>query len=267
MTISAAEIYLLNHMNATAAKCQLGTLIANAEAIVASEIALANGAILAGNGSGIAAAVTPSGDVTMTNGGVFAIGAKKVLAAMTAIADGKIFIGGASGAAAEQTLSGDVTVTNAGVTAIGAAKVTEAMLVLPSTVGLQTQRRAYGVFNPTAVSGDRTIAAHALAATIPINAFVTGAWYWVETTATSATDAGTIALSIEGANDEVTAIAISNGGNPWDTTSKPVECTTVIETTSTWVKTTAARALTATVAVEALTGGKVHFWADYIVFG
>ena len=43
---------------------------------------LANGYILAGNGSNVAVAVIPSGDVTMTNTGVNAIGANKVLGTM-----------------------------------------------------------------------------------------------------------------------------------------------------------------------------------------
>ncbi len=50
--------------------------------------ALANGKIYVGNGSGIGTAVTPSGDVTMSNAGVTAIGALKVLNAM--IANGTI---------------------------------------------------------------------------------------------------------------------------------------------------------------------------------
>jgi len=86
-----------------------------------------DGQIIVGNGT-TATSVAVSGDITLTNAGVTAIGAKKVTAAMTAIADGKILIGGAGGAGAEQTLTGDVTVTNAGVTAIGAGKVTSAML-------------------------------------------------------------------------------------------------------------------------------------------
>jgi hypothetical protein len=164
-------------------------------------------------------------------------------------------------------VTGDVTIGNTGVTAIGAGKVTEAMLKAPSTVGLQAKRVAYALFDPSAVAGDRTVAAHALAATIPDNAFVTAVWYWVETTLTSATDAGTVAISIEGADDVVVAIAISDGTNPWDTTAKPVEGIPLLETTSTWLATTAARAITATVAVEALTAGKVHIWAEYLVYG
>lgn len=43
---------------------------------------LANGKIYVGNGSNVATEVTPSGDVTMTNAGVTAIGATKVTKAM-----------------------------------------------------------------------------------------------------------------------------------------------------------------------------------------
>lgn len=43
---------------------------------------LADGTILVGNGSNVAAAVTPSGDVTMTNAGVTAIGNGKVTETM-----------------------------------------------------------------------------------------------------------------------------------------------------------------------------------------
>ena len=100
------------------------------EILAAADIALADGKILVGNASGAGEARTPTGDVTITNSGVTAIGAKKVVAAMTAIADGKVLIGGAGGAGAEQTLTGDVTVTNAGVTAIGAKKVTAGMTAI-----------------------------------------------------------------------------------------------------------------------------------------
>lgn len=43
---------------------------------------LADGTILVGNAGNVAAAVTPTGDVTITNAGVTAIGADKVLSAM-----------------------------------------------------------------------------------------------------------------------------------------------------------------------------------------
>ena len=46
--------------------------------------ALANGKFIVGNGSGVATAVTPTGDVTFTNSGVFAIGSAKVTNSMLA---------------------------------------------------------------------------------------------------------------------------------------------------------------------------------------
>lgn len=48
---------------------------------------LADGKFLVGNGSNAATAVTPTGDVTFTNAGVFAIGAAKVTEAMQVLAD------------------------------------------------------------------------------------------------------------------------------------------------------------------------------------
>lgn len=266
MTITAEQVYLLNNkMGRVASNVQLGTLIQNAETISAGEVALATGDVFVGV-AGVATAVPMTGDVTISQAGVTAIGAGKVLESMVTVANGKVLIGNASNVAVACTLSGDVTTTNAGVTAIGAGKVTEAMLVAPGTAGLMAQRRAYAVFDPSATSGERTIAAHALTGvTIPNKAFVTGIWYWVETTFTSATDAATVALSIEGANDVISAIAISDVSNPWDTTAKPVEGITKIETTSSWLLTTAARSITATVAIEALTAGRLHIWADYMV--
>lgn len=50
----------------------------------AAESALASGAIILGNGAGVAADVVPAGDVTIDNAGVTAIGAGKVTNAMVA---------------------------------------------------------------------------------------------------------------------------------------------------------------------------------------
>lgn len=74
MTITQEQIDLLNRWSGGINhKVQLGTLIANAESVVASEIALADGAVLIGNASGVAAAKTMSGDVTHTREGVATI--------------------------------------------------------------------------------------------------------------------------------------------------------------------------------------------------
>lgn len=87
---------------------------------------LADGKIWVGNGSGDATAVTMSGDVTITNAGVAAIGAGVIVdndisasAAITstkiALADAKMLVGNGSGQAAAVTPSGAVTMSNAGV--------------------------------------------------------------------------------------------------------------------------------------------------------
>lgn len=280
MTITTEQIYLLNNRaGRVASNVQLGTLIQNAETISAGEVTVANGKFLVGNASNVGIAVNMTGDITFDNTGLSAIGAGKVLNAMVgasaaidfsklaAMTSGYLLVGSAGTVPTAVAMSGDVTIVAAGTTTIGAAKITEAMLKTQQLAGLHPQRMAHCIFDPTGTAGDRTIAAHTLGATIPINAFVTGVWYWVETTLTSGSSTATVALSIEGANDVVTAIAINDGTTPWNNSAKPVEGVTKIETTSTWLRTTAARAVTATVAVEALTGGRLHVWVDYFVYG
>ena len=126
----------------------------------------------------------------------------------------------------------------------------------------------YGVaratFDPSANAGERTIAAHDLGVTLPDNAIVIGGFVDVITTFTSGTDVGTVAISVEGANDIVSAIAINDGGNPWDA-GKQAIIPKANTPESTGVKTTAARAITATVAVEELTAGKLVLFLLYVV--
>ena len=102
------------------------------------------------------------------------------------------------------------------------------------------------------------------------------------TTFTSATDAGTVALHAEAANDILAAIAINDATNMLDAgihAGKPgipnlgadaahdsqVEHAALIAATC--VKLTAARELTATVAVEALTAGKAVILVPYVIGG
>ena len=121
------------------------------------------------------------------------------------------------------------------------------------------------VFNPSAVAGDRTIDAHGLGLTLPKGCIVTRCIYKVLTTFTSATDAGTIAISVVAANDIISAAAISTG-TTWDAAG-PIVCVPVTATVATWLTTTADVEVTATVAVEALTAGKLVLWVEYLYFG
>lgn len=62
---------------------------------------LASGKIYVGSAANVTSEVTPSGDLTMNNAGVFTIGAKKVGASKMALSEGSIFRGAAGGAAEE----------------------------------------------------------------------------------------------------------------------------------------------------------------------
>lgn len=149
MTISASEVYLLNRMNSTALKVQLGTLIQNAESVAAGEIALANGSFLVGNGSGVGAACAPTGDVTFSNAGVFAIGSGVIVNAdvdasaaidyskLATLTSGNILVGSVGNVATSVAMSGDVAIIASGATTIQAGAVTLGKLaagVAPSHV-------------------------------------------------------------------------------------------------------------------------------------
>lgn len=121
------------------------------------------------------------------------------------------------------------------------------------------------VFDPSGDSDLRTIAAHGCGLTIPKDAIVTFVAYDVLTTFTSATDAATIAVKIVGANDVVSALAISDVSNIWD--AGIFETIPKVETSTTWLTTTADSEVTFTVAVEALTAGKLVLWVQWMYFG
>lgn len=156
--LSANNVYLLNNkMGPVANKVQLGSLLSGLESSTLG--ALADGKIWVGSALGAATEKTLSGDVTVSNAGVTAIGANKVLSSMiaageivnsdinataaiaysklAALPSAQILVGSAGNVATATAVTGDVTITNAGVTAIGAGKVTKAMLataVAPSHV-------------------------------------------------------------------------------------------------------------------------------------
>lgn len=231
--------------------------------------------IWVGNVSNVETDVAVSGDITVSNAGVVAIASGVIVNAdvksdaavdfskLATLSSTNILVGSAGNVATSVAVTGDVTIGNTGVTAIGANKVTNAMLPNPVIAGLDARRTAHAIFNPSANSGERTVAPHGLTTTLPDNAIITGMWYEVITTFTSNGDLATIALSVNGANDMVSAVSIDTG-TTWDA-ALPIEGIPKIETTSSWVKTTAAREITATVAVEALTAGLMHIWIDYIV--
>lgn len=134
------------------------------------------------------------------------------------------------------------------------------------------------VFNPTANAGERTVGAHGLGVFLPDDAIITRFFLEVNNTFTSADDSATIAYHAEGAGDLLAAIAISDATNVHDAglhAGKPgypnfgadaahdsqVEVAALFA--GTFIKLTAERELTATVAGQALTGGKATLFVDY----
>ena len=146
--------------------------------------------------------------------------------------------------------------------------------------GTVVRELAVATFDPSGNTAERPIAAYGLGVFIPDNAVITRAWVDVVTTFTSAgADAGAIALHVQSANDIVAAIAISDASNVWDAGihgSKigfPALADTTTETAlevaaleaATYLKLTAERELTATVATQALTAGKAVIFVEYVI--
>lgn len=178
-----------------------------------------------------------------------------------ALTSGKILIGNSSNVSAAFTPAGDVTITNAGVTAVGAGKVLETMLEAPSGKGLYVPRVARITWDPTGVSGDRTVAAHASGVTIPANAVIRQVWFYTKTSLVSTGNNGTIAVSCNAANDIFSAADIdaTTGVAGQIGTGVP------IGTAATMLKVTTACDITFTVAVNAFTGGKMDWFIEYVV--
>ncbi len=141
--------------------------------------------------------------------------------------------------------------------------VTEVKLARPSSDGLHPHRIARATYDFAVLGG--AISTIGLGVTLPDNAIITRAWYEVITTLTSATDAATVSIDIptDDVAGIVAAIAISNVANAWDAGLKEAIQDGTAANFST--KATAARALSITIAVEAVTAGKFILFAEYVV--
>ncbi len=149
----------------------------------------------------------------------------------------------------------------------------------PKMTGGVVRETAVAVFDPSGNSGHRSVGAHGLGVFIPTKAIITEVRIDIPTTfADGASDNATIALKVESANDIVSAIAISDASNVWDAGmhgAKPgnfaldgnslTQIAMAAARAASWIKTTAEREITATVAVHALTAGKANIYVDYVI--
>jgi len=119
---------------------------------------------------------------------------------------------------------------------------------------------------PFLFSDQSTSGAWDSAVTIPDNAIITRCWYDVVTTFTgNGDDSSTIAISTEGANDMVTAVAIQTG-TPFDAGMQ--EGIPQTDDPSTYVKMTSANNVTVTVAIVStdtlLSAGSMVIFIEYV---
>ena len=136
---------------------ELDDIATELAAVELGDIALNSGEILVGNESNEAAAVTPSGDVTITNAGVTAIGAKKVkVANLYSAAAGKVLVTQAANAVAEKTISGAVSMDADGVVTLEDSGINPSKLSLTDTYIIVGDGSNEGA--GVAVSGDATLA-------------------------------------------------------------------------------------------------------------
>lgn len=140
--------------------------------------------------------------------------------------------------------------------------VDEEHLQVPTTDGLGAYRIARATYD-FAVDGG-TVGAIGLGTTLPDNAIVVGGFIDVLTTLESSGDSATIAISVEGADDIVFAIAIDNVADAWDAGFQAI-IPKANTPESTGVKTASAQEITATIAVEDTTAGKFVVWLFYVV--
>jgi len=159
------------------------------------------------------------------------------------------------------TIDGVSTLTGA-IAAPGGVTGPLSGLVTPPAVmadGLQQVLLARATWD-FAVDGG-AVGAIDLGVTLPDNAIVLDGVVDVITTLTSAGDIATIALHAEAADDIVLAVAIGTG-TPWDLGLRAI---IPLGTSATAFKLTAARAITATIAVEAVTAGKFILLVRYVI--
>jgi hypothetical protein len=132
-----------------------------------------------------------------------------------------------------------------------------------SKTGLGVHQTARDVF--TVPDGGTLTGTYDTNIQLPNNAIIIRAWYDVTETFQSGTDAATIAIGIEtdDAAGIVAAIAISDGGNPWD--NGPHDCIQDGAAANAAEKTTATRTVQITVAAENLTEGELVLFLEYVV--
>ena len=136
---------------------------------------------------------------------------------------------------------------------------------IKSESGLSVQKFARAFFDFSALDSagvaNSAIGAHGTGVFLPNKAVIVQSWYQVVTGFTSGTNLGTIALAANAANDIKTATVVSNAAYVTPGIVTGVSDGAVANMKSM----TAERELTATVAVETLTAGRLVLFVEYYI--
>jgi len=263
---------------------ELGLIDAKIDEFDASSIlgTLADGYIIVGNGSGVAADVAMSGDATIVNTGAVTIANEAVTVAkmadlargsiisgqtasnrptaLDAKGSGKILVGDGTDLVSV-TVSGDATLASSGALTIAAGAVEQSMLSSYAADGLHAKRIARATYD-FGVSGG-VAGSFGLGVSLPDNAIITRSWYHVLTSCTSADSTAEVSLSIP--TDDVAGIAAATAISTtnWDAgIHEGIQTGTAADFSN---QTTAARELTLTIGVQDLTAGKLILFCEYVV--
>ena len=239
--------------------------------------ALPDSQILVGSALNVPTATAVTGDVTISNAGVTAIASDVIVNAdvktdaaiawskMATLGNGGILVGNAGGVPTATSMGGDANISNVGTVTITSNAVTGSKVADSAGVnGVFVKKHALVVYDFAVDGGAQGPIAITGSPTIPDNSVVWVESYDVLTTATSATDAATIKLGLDTDGDLTTAVAISDGSNPWD--QGVFSRIAGGLATPLTLKTTGARTFVLTVAGgENVTAGKVVFEVSYWV--
>ena len=215
-------------------------------------LVITDGGLALGAGAGTAVTSTAA-ELNILDGVTSTAAELNVLDGVTSTAAELNILDGVTSTAAELNILDGVTATAAEINSLDDSAV--------FADGLSRVRVASATYD-FAVDGG-AISAIDLGVTLPDNAIILDGMVDVITTLTTAgADAGTIALHANAADDIVTAIAVSDGTNPWDEGLRAIK---QLGTSTTVTKLTAARAITATIAGQAVTAGKFVVFLRYVL--
>jgi len=136
---------------------------------------------------------------------------------------------------------------------------------LDSDIGLGALRVARFEFDTagldSAGAANTAVGAHGVGVTLPAHAIIVGGFFDVNTAFTTAAS-GTLAISVQAANDIQTATIVSSA--PFSTVGRKAIVPKANTPESTSVKTTAAKEITCTVATGVLSAGKLTGYLYFV---